>query len=611
MSLFFRIVTAANATGTHHRLAFDGIARLAGPDADRWQRLFLKEARALVLGSKAPDDEFKDFKNHVLHPRDGFWGGAATAARHWYGLLVVALGKDDWTSAAHCAGVLSHYVTDPVNPFHTAQSEAEGSIHRAFEWSIARSYDDLKRIAAADAARTINIADGDDWLEQLLCQAATEANAHYEKLIAHYDIHRGVVDPPSGLDIVAQRIVGDLLGLASALFAAVLDRAIAESQATPPDVSMALDTVLATLRIPVTKLLAKLADRQERALVERIYDELKATGTVEQNLPEDDRAIRDLYTAEVIHGAQSPMTNAGADAAAKSLRHAGPRKSIDAAKAVVVPSNRTTARALPPPTSELSRPAPELAIREVPVDDPPRPAPRAADQTTPMPPVARFKGDAVPETSVPAVPLATQPSPPAAAIALPSSQSVPLVGEAKRAPVAQVETAAMATATASAAAASIMSFAARKPTTPAVPPRIHLTPTQDIVDAPSIGPKMAERLKPIGLATVADLLAADPEAIAVKLDTSGVSARTVREWQDQTRLVCAVPGLRGTHAQLLVGAGFRTADAVAAAEPDGLCAAVLAFAAGHEGQRLLRNGDPPDIERIKSWVDNARSARAA
>lgn len=595
MSLLFRIITAANATGTHHRLALDGIARLTGPDAERWQRLFLKEAHALVIGSKAPDDEFKDFKNHVLHPRDGFWGGAATAARHWYGLLVTALGNSDWKSAASAAGILSHYVTDPVNPFHTAQSEAETCIHRAFEWSISRSYDDLKRIAAADAARTINMPDGDDWLEQLLCQAATDANQHYEKLIAHYDIHRGVVDPPSGLDTIAQRIIGDLIGTASALFAAVLQRAIAESKAQPPEVSLTLDAILATLSIPITKLMTKLADAKERALVERIYDELKATGTVETNLPEDDRAVRDLYASEVLHRAETATTNA----AAKALRQTGPRKSTDAVKATVGPANRTTSRALPPPTSQLSRAAPESAARETPVDDQPRPAPRAADQAVPMPPVARFKGEAVPASAVAVV--AAQPA---------EAPVVAVAPAAKPSPMAHIESSALATATGAAAAASILSLAHRRPTA-AAPPRIHLTPAQGIVDAPSIGPKMAERLAPIGLKTVADLLAADPEATADKLGFQSVNARTVREWQDQTRLVCAVPGLRGTHAQLLVGAGYRTVDALAAAEPDALCASVLAYAAGNEGQRLLRNGDPPDIQRIKSWVDNARATRAA
>ena len=180
MDLIFRVITAAHAKGTHHRLALDGIARLHGTDAERWQRLFLKHAEALVRGSKAPDDEFKDFKNHVLHPRDGFWGGAASAAQKWYAQLVIALGNGDWQTAATAAGILSHYVTDPVQPFHTAQSEAENAIHRAFEWSVSRSYDELKRIAAADAARTIDVPEGDDWLEQLLRHAASDPNVHDE-----------------------------------------------------------------------------------------------------------------------------------------------------------------------------------------------------------------------------------------------------------------------------------------------------------------------------------------------------------------------------------------------------------------------------------------------
>ena len=210
----------------------------------------------------------------------------------------------------------------------------------------------MKRIGAADADRTINIPDGADWLEQLLQSAATDANVHYEKLIAHYDIHRGVVDPPSGLDSIAQHIVGDLIGLASALFAAVLDRAIVESKAEPPEVDLTLDVVLSTLRIPVTALLKKIADRRERALVERIYDELKATGTVEKNLPGDDRAVRDLYAFEVL--GQRNAAGAELSIGGKAGRTSGPRKSEPNSNPGQ-PANRVTSRPLPPPTSERPR----------------------------------------------------------------------------------------------------------------------------------------------------------------------------------------------------------------------------------------------------------------
>ena len=141
--------------------------------------------------------------------------------------------------------------------------------------------------------------------------------------------------------------------------------------------------------------------------------------------------------------------------------------------------------------------------------------------------------------------------------------------------------------------------------------RFYLTPDQDVVLGPSIGPKTAERLYVHNIRTVRDLLKADPAALSVLVNARHITAEAISGWQDQARLVCTVPGLRGTHAQLLVGAGYRTGEAIAAAEPDKLCADVLTFAASTAGQRLLRNGDPPDIEKIKTWLEAARSMQAA
>ena len=154
MNLLFRIVYAAHATGTHHKLALDALRHLQCTDADLWQRLFLAHAKLYLEGSKAPDNEFKDFKNHVLHTRDGYWGGAPEKVRSWYQHLVEALAQQDWQTAVHCAGVLSHYYTDPLQPFHTAQSEAENNIHRAVEWSISKAYDALARQGETEFADT-------------------------------------------------------------------------------------------------------------------------------------------------------------------------------------------------------------------------------------------------------------------------------------------------------------------------------------------------------------------------------------------------------------------------------------------------------------------------
>jgi hypothetical protein len=141
--------------------------------------------------------------------------------------------------------------------------------------------------------------------------------------------------------------------------------------------------------------------------------------------------------------------------------------------------------------------------------------------------------------------------------------------------------------------------------------RIYLAATDPLDAAPSIGPKGADRFASFGVKTVGDFLAGDPAVLSEKLGIRQVTPAVIAAWQAQARLVMTVPGLRGTHAQLLTGAGYRTADAIAAADSDQVCAAVLKYATSPEGQRLLRDGPPPDVERIKDWCENARKALAA
>ena len=143
---------------------------------------------------------------------------------------------------------------------------------------------------------------GPNWLKDLVCQGADTSNKSYEKLIAHYDIHRGVVAPAEGLDAIARTTVAELLMVAAKTLARVLDRAFAEAGATPPDVALTAETVLATLKIPFKFVTKKIEDAQTRHLVEAMYDELRATGSVDAPLSEDDRTVRDLYAAEVLAG---------------------------------------------------------------------------------------------------------------------------------------------------------------------------------------------------------------------------------------------------------------------------------------------------------------------
>jgi hypothetical protein len=580
MNLLFRIVYAAHASGTHHKLALDALRHLKVMDADLWQNLFLANAKLYLEGSKAPDNEFKDFKNHVLHTRDGYWGGAPEKVRSWYQHLVEAFGQQDWHTAVYCAGVLSHYYTDPLMPFHTAQSEAENNIHRAAEWSISKSYDALAALGEREFRRVdVDLPSGANWLALLVCRNAESANANYEKLIAHYDIQRGVVDPPAGLDKVAQRMIAELLRYAAISYGAVLDRAIEESNAHAPDIALTPATLIATAQVPFKLIARKIADGEERKLIERIYDELVTTGTVEKNLPEDDRMVRQLHAQEVLASRAPPPQ-------VSKVFPFQPRERvvtrIEQERAV-----RTVSEVAGFSNVVSLRPAKPVVLE---------PLPKQATATA---------------TAAPAMPVAAQGPPPAA------HPAPPVMAEPERPEVAEMASArprSGLTERLERVTAPPPRGAPRsepRPAAASAEPRFHLTLDQDVVDGPSIGPKTAEKLYPHGIKTVRDLLKADPAVLAVLVDARSITTDVLTDWQDQARLVCTVPGLRGTHAQLLVGAGYRSADAIADAEPDKLCADVLSFAASTAGQRVLRNGDPPDIEKIKGWLEAARSAKAA
>jgi energy-coupling factor transporter ATP-binding protein EcfA2 len=139
--------------------------------------------------------------------------------------------------------------------------------------------------------------------------------------------------------------------------------------------------------------------------------------------------------------------------------------------------------------------------------------------------------------------------------------------------------------------------------------RFYLDPSSPVVDAPSIGPRMAERLSPLGVQIVQDLLEADPSRLAEQLNDKRITSATISEWQNQAVLVCRIPNLRGHDSQMLVACGITSPEQLVQANASSLYAKVAAFASSKAGVRLLRGSEGADLNEVQEWIAWAGQSR--
>ena len=139
--------------------------------------------------------------------------------------------------------------------------------------------------------------------------------------------------------------------------------------------------------------------------------------------------------------------------------------------------------------------------------------------------------------------------------------------------------------------------------------KFYLQRNSAVVDAPSIGSRMAEKLNAIGIYTVDDLLTADPNTLAEQLEHRRIDADVILTWQQQATLVCRIPMLRGHDAQLLVAAEVTTAEEVTEYDAAELFALIDPIARSNEGKRIIRGGKLPDLEEITEWISYSKQNR--
>lgn len=619
MNLLELVIIAHRCRSTHHFIAFDALQLLQGEDAGDWKNLMLKHHTNLLKGAKAPDTDFKDFKNHVLHVEDGEWGGARDAAMEWYGKAVEALREKKWGKAAYALGVLTHYYADPIQPFHTAQSEEEGAIHRALEWSIAKSRDTIKALIDVRGYPHVHSGTETGFVADMVLAGAKYSNPHYQTFIDHYDLHKGVANPPEGLDQTLLDILADLIAYATSGVAVLFQRAFAEAGVKPQKVDLDLPGYFAALDIPIRRITKRLADARDRKTVEAMYEEFVETGKVVKTLPADDKKIRALHCKQILRQPvewldMMPIRPIGTKHVPLP-KH--PQPVEYQLKVVPVPVAGAETDADRTPTVS---PDPEVfdevdaaeALGNEPVIEEIEAEPEIAAEP-------ELEVELAEDTETSAE-LAAAESEPAAEITAENDETVAAPAEdseetnAAEAMLAELDAVEEQPSKPEPATEPVIE-AKSEVSTPVEAANDdedgnHITLDSPVVDAPSIGPKTASRLGKVDIWTIGDLLNADPAETAAALNVRYIKTETLLDWQDQTRLMVEAPGLRVLDSQILVGAGIRSADDLAKASATKVLNAATSFLDTPKGARVLWGGENNvDQSEVEHWIGLAKSAQ--
>ncbi len=618
MHLLFDILYAAHANGTHHKLAMDALNHLPAENSERRRNIFLKHYEPYLRGSKDPDKKFRDFRNHVLHPSQNYWGGAEKAARKWYDLLVESIRAEKWKEAAYNAGVLSHYYSDPIMPFHTGSSEAENNIHRAAEWSISCSYDRLRSMVELRGLPAVRMPSGKTWLEQMVRDGADKSHAHYQVLIDHYNFKQGRRNPPRGLDVTCRDVASEMIGYAIAGFAKILDRAFQEAAHEPPYAFLVVETVFATLEMPVQWVTKRMENAEQAELVRQMFREYQRTGKVERHLPEDVREVRDELEADMNPDkpkeGERPLYEVPQlpEVSLSSLKRTGGHKTP--------PIKREPPK--PPRPVEEEEPKPRVSIPIPSFDEEDEPTTKPVTETPseqyqpakgvtirPKPPEADddHEDERQPTKPVETAPPVVKEEPPKQPTpgAEPDEEDYPQSISIKPKPKRELRTKQRSAEEPPRERA----IEEKKPAGEEKPLKFYLNWEDPVVDAPSIGNKTAKRLGGVGIKTVAQLVTADAKTVAPKLKAKHITPKLFAQWQAQAVLAYRIPMLRGHDAQLLTACGLETPEDVAQASAKDLLAEVTEFAETSDGQRIIRSGEPPDLNEVTNWIAWARQAR--
>lgn len=550
MDTLIAILRSAHCKSTHHYFAIDALYEVPSNRGLALVDLLLANYSEYLKGAKDPDNVFKDFENHVIHVRDGYWGGAAKLAEKWLANSLRLLDAGKWKEAAYAIGVLSHYFTDPFMPLHTAQSPRETIVHRPLEWSVCCAYQEILSIACSDPSlESFDVTDSADWMTDSILRGATLANAHYEALIDQYDMNESRRNPKIALPKESKQTLAQIFTWVITGWGMVLDNIANGTRSVMPSASLTLPTLLAGIQVPSKRVVAAIESAEQRAQVEKILDEYQRTGKVSKNLTTEQVVVRKVRK-------EKPLLLPPTAAIERAVHFEQEQRKAQIASTIAAASAQTARPTRQPVKSE---------------------APKVPHQTNQH---SRHSDDTEHTNENPRHRTKSQES-----------------ADARHAPMVAKETA-------NADPVDTKDKANKRQ-------RAQLTASSPVVDAPAIGPKTAARLTDIGIHTVQDLLTHEAEEIAGALETRWITPKLVAQWQSQALLACQIERLSAAGAGLLVMAGIRSAEELCEYNPQVIYDRVHAAAKTTEGQRLLRDHEPPPMKTIQRWCESARGGQVS
>jgi hypothetical protein len=114
-------------------------------------------------------------------------------------------------------------------------------------------------------------------------------------------------------------------------------------------------------------------------------------------------------------------------------------------------------------------------------------------------------------------------------------------------------------------------------------------------------------LATVGVRTVAELLAAKPQAAADRQ----FSAETIAAWQRESRLIVGVPELAGDAARILAAIEIASAERLSRSTPTELIAKIEALWQNQETHTWLTNVTRPTTAEICEWIGCAQQENRA